>query len=98
MELMLRSSAMSNQFMHRLALQIFFSTLILCSTSVVIGLEQPQTAPTVSSIASRNFWQLNDALALYQNATTQPWPIIPDEPHILKQGMRDPLVPIIRER
>ncbi|MHB1946606.1 MAG: L,D-transpeptidase family protein [Gammaproteobacteria bacterium] len=90
---------MSHLFMHRLGLSILISFIIVLLTSYSHAANQNLT-PTqqLSSIATRNFWQLNDALSFYENAAKQPWPIIPDDPAVLKLGTRNAVVVLLRER
>lgn len=58
----------------------------------------PVEATQYSTLASVNFWQLNKAITLYQNAAQQEWPIIPDNPYLLKIGTRSNTVLLLRER
>ena len=60
--------------LRHLALRSFFLFILMLASTVGLALDKP-AIPAISSIASKNFWQLNDALALYQYATTQPWPL-----------------------
>ncbi len=91
--------------MHRLLLLLFFGFwLLLCSIPTFSAEGNPSSpppymnAPAPSTLASKIFWELNDALTLYQNAQEHPWPVIPDETRVLSLGTKNKAVLLLRER
>lgn len=88
---------MSTRFMYRLALA-FFLLLVAFQTATSVWADTLTSVikPT-SALASRNFWQLNNALNIYQNATKSPWPTLPNDSRLLKVGMHSKAIPILRE-
>ena len=87
---------MSHLFMHRLTLFLFILLISLSTTRLFA--DEPVDTTQYSTLASTNFWQLNKAIALYQSAAQQEWPIIPDNPYLLKVGTRSSSVILLRER
>lgn len=89
---------MSKRFMHHLAVLLLFSVLMMGQfTSMVYADPMTLNIPT-STLASRNFWQLNQAIALYQNLSRQSWPTLPEFPSLLKLGTRGYVILVLRER
>lgn len=85
---------MSHPFIHKLWLTII--VLILMPFSMLpVCADEPAVNQT---FASKNFWELNQALAVYRNAALTPWPIIPDEPRLLKVGTTSRSIPLLRQR
>lgn len=85
---------MSNWFMRRLVLFIL-TLLTITQTITIVHAEEEVPSSTLGSV---NFWQLNKAITLYQNASQHSWPTIPDSPSLLKIGMRSYAVLLLRER
>lgn len=86
---------MSN--LRRLALLVLALFIMVVYQSTALAAAN-QNNKMLSPLASRNFWELNNAFTIYQEAAKNPWPIIPDEPHILKRGKKSDVVPVLRER
>lgn len=81
---------MGKQFMHRLVFFLIFLMSLFFNVNVVA------MSNSTSSLASINFWHLNQALPFYQSAALQPWRMIPDYP-VLKLGTKSYAVVILRE-
>lgn len=54
--------------------------------------------PTSSSVATKNYAALQQALTVYENAATHPWPIISSKARLLKPGMKNIYVMALRSR
>jgi murein L,D-transpeptidase YcbB/YkuD len=50
------------------------------------------------SLAEKNYEQLREILPLYQNAVMHPWPTIPETNKLLKVGVKNSAVILLRER
>lgn len=83
---------MRNTFVQRL-MTIFILVTCLCGLKVCASPYQNRSPS--SSLASINFWHLNNAIAVYQHAAEQGWDTIPDYP-VLKPGMKNRAIITLR--
>src|SRR5579872_2663205 len=60
--------------------------------------EMADPGTTSMSLAEKNYEQLREILPLYQNAVMHPWPTLPETNKLLKAGMKNPTVVLLRER
>ncbi len=89
---------MSRMFMQRLAILVFVVLFVIGQTTTITLAYRNSSVIPSQNLASKNFWQLNQALAFYQKASQQYWPMIPSHPSVIKLGTKSHSVLILRER
>ncbi len=88
---------MSARTIKRLASFLTVIGIVFLPMPITVAAEQ-SFSTSVSSIASVNFWQLNDALTVYQHAAQQPWPTLPNDLIALKKGVKHSAVLDLRQQ
>lgn len=89
---------MCHSSMHRFLFLLIVGFYIFIYSDLSIGHNRSHPSPLPSQIATKIFWALNDALAQYEKAQQHPWPIIPDQPRILKIGTHTESILLLRQR
>jgi murein L,D-transpeptidase YcbB/YkuD len=81
-------------------MQLFLNILILFHFSACFAIDPSLASSTynnATSIATKNYVALQQALAIYKNAATHPWPLL-SKAGLLKPGMKSNEVMILRNR
>lgn len=89
---------MSKSVMYRFAIFLFLIFILPQTMNTAFATQDYENAGMPNmTMASKNFWQLNQALAFYQEAVKHPWPEIPEYPALLKPHTKSETVQILRK-